>query len=31
MPPKSKLSDSEIAGIARWIKAGAVMPDRATH
>jgi len=26
MPPKSKLSDAEIATITQWIQAGAVMP-----
>lgn len=26
MPPKSKLSDSDIATITEWIRAGAVMP-----
>jgi cytochrome c553 len=26
MPPKSKLSDADIATISEWIKAGAVMP-----
>jgi hypothetical protein len=29
MPPKSKLSDAEIATITRWIQAGAVMPPDA--
>ena len=27
MPPKSKISDADIATIERWIKAGAAMPD----
>ncbi len=27
MPPKEKLSDADIATVATWIKAGAVMPD----
>ena len=27
MPPKSKLSDADIAAVTAWIKAGAVMPD----
>lgn len=26
MPPKSKLSDEDIATITQWVKAGAVMP-----
>lgn len=26
MPPKSKLSDAEIAAVTAWIKAGAAMP-----
>ena len=26
MPPKSKLSDSDIATIEHWVKAGAIMP-----
>jgi cytochrome c551/c552 len=26
MPPKSKLSDADIATITQWIQAGAVMP-----
>jgi mono/diheme cytochrome c family protein len=26
MPPKSKLSDADIATVTEWIKAGAVMP-----
>ncbi|MDP9039852.1 MAG: c-type cytochrome [Acidobacteriota bacterium] len=26
MPPKSKLSDADIATVEQWIKAGAVMP-----
>ena len=26
MPPKSKISDAEIATVAQWIQAGAVMP-----
>jgi cytochrome c len=30
MPPKKdKLSDSDIAVVAQWVKAGAVMPDEA--
>lgn len=30
MPPKSpKLSDADIAIVARWVKAGAIMPDGA--
>jgi cytochrome c len=28
MPPKSKLSDADIAVVAQWIQAGAIMPDR---
>ncbi len=31
MPPKSKLSDADIATIAEWIRAGAVMPMEAAH
>jgi len=27
MPPRSKLSDADIAAVTAWIKAGAVMPD----
>jgi cytochrome c len=27
MPPKSKLSDQDIATIERWVKAGAIMPE----
>jgi len=27
MPPKSKLSDADIAAVTAWIKAGAVMPE----
>ena len=27
MPPKSKISDEDIAAVTAWIKAGAVMPD----
>ena len=27
MPPKSKISDADIATIERWVKAGAVMPE----
>lgn len=27
MPPKSKLSDEDIAKVTEWIRAGAVMPD----
>ena len=27
MPPKSKLSDADIAVITEWIRAGAIMPD----
>jgi mono/diheme cytochrome c family protein len=26
MPPKSKLSDADIATVSQWIQAGAVMP-----
>jgi len=26
MPPKSKISDADIATVERWIRAGAVMP-----
>lgn len=26
MPPKSKLSDADIAAVTAWVKAGAVMP-----
>ncbi|HTV07716.1 MAG TPA: c-type cytochrome domain-containing protein [Candidatus Aquilonibacter sp.] len=31
MPPKRKLSDADIATIARWIQAGALMPDVGTN
>ena len=27
MPPKSKLSDADIATVTAWVKAGAIMPD----
>ncbi|MBW4038161.1 MAG: cytochrome C [Acidobacteria bacterium] len=27
MPPKSKISDADIATITQWINAGAIMPD----
>jgi cytochrome c len=27
MPPKSKLSDSDIATVEQWVRAGAVMPS----
>lgn len=27
MPPKSKISDADIAIITEWIRAGAIMPD----
>ena len=30
MPPKGKLTDSEIALVEQWVKAGAVMPEAAT-
>lgn len=30
MPPKSKLSDADIATVAAWIKAGAVIPADGT-
>jgi cytochrome c len=26
MPPKSKISDADIATVERWVKAGAIMP-----
>ena len=29
MPPKSKISDADIATVTAWIKAGAIMPDDA--
>ncbi len=29
MPPKSKLSDADIATVTAWVKAGAVMPTDA--
>jgi mono/diheme cytochrome c family protein len=29
MPPKSKISDADIATVTQWIKAGAIMPDTA--
>jgi cytochrome c551/c552 len=31
MPPKSKLSDADIATITEWIRAGAVMPADPAH
>ena len=31
MPPKDKLSDSDIGTITEWIRAGAVMPDEQAH
>lgn len=31
MPPKSKLSDADIATITEWIRAGAVMPAGQAH
>lgn len=31
MPPKSKLSDTDIATITQWIQAGAVIPDDSAH
>jgi mono/diheme cytochrome c family protein len=31
MPPKSKLSDTDIATITEWIRAGAVMPADPAH
>lgn len=31
MPPKSKLSDGDIATIEQWIRAGAVMPDNSSN
>ncbi len=27
MPPKSKLTDAEIATVTAWVKAGAIMPN----
>jgi len=27
MPPKSKISDADIAVVTQWVQAGAVMPD----
>ena len=27
MPPKSKLTDAEIASVTAWVKAGAIMPE----
>lgn len=27
MPPKSKISDADIATVEQWIKAGAIMPE----
>lgn len=27
MPPKSKLSDADIATVTQWVQAGAVMPE----
>ena len=27
MPPKSKLSDADIATVERWVRAGATMPE----
>ena len=30
MPPKSKLSDADIATVERWVRAGAVMPADVT-
>ena len=27
MPPKSKLSDADIATVTAWVKAGAIMPE----
>jgi mono/diheme cytochrome c family protein len=27
MPPKSKISDADIAAVTEWIRAGAVMPE----
>jgi cytochrome c551/c552 len=31
MPPKSKLSDADIATITEWIRSGAVMPADQTR
>lgn len=31
MPPKSKLSDADIATVTRWIQAGALMPEDEAH
>ena len=31
MPPKSKLSDTDIATITEWIRAGAVIPADSAH
>jgi mono/diheme cytochrome c family protein len=31
MPPKSKLSDADIATVTEWIRAGAVMPPDQAH
>lgn len=31
MPPKSKLSDADIATVTRWIQAGAVIPADDAH
>jgi mono/diheme cytochrome c family protein len=31
MPPKSKLSDTDIATITAWVRAGAAMPPDAAH
>ncbi len=31
MPPKSKLSDADIATVTEWIRAGAVMPAEQAH
>ena len=31
MPPKSKISDADIATVEQWIKAGAVMPPDAAQ
>jgi cytochrome c len=31
MPPKSKLSDADIATITEWIRAGAAMPTDQSH
>ena len=27
MPPRSKISDDDIATVTAWIKAGAITPD----